>query len=166
MTNADTLEVVWEQFANCVNKHVGKDERGLLVAWNGASCDMEWLCKITEGRGAHLSFPPCLKHVLDPFCAIQKHKVRSNKLHPNKTKKYLSLSTVYELVTGTRLVNAHDSLVDAKAQNYKRLLRKLREKCDEMQTDPSLQDLLANGIEGSFANISNAPCPLTLFPNF
>ena len=57
-TNADALEVVWEKITNHINEHVGKDERGLLVAWNGASCDVEWLCRMTEGRGAHLSFPP------------------------------------------------------------------------------------------------------------
>ena len=69
-TNADALEVVWEKITNCVNKHVGKDKRGLLVAWNGASCDVEWLHGMTEGRGAHLSFPPHLKHFLCPFCAL------------------------------------------------------------------------------------------------
>ena len=31
-TNADALEVVWEKITNHVNKHIGKDERGLLVA--------------------------------------------------------------------------------------------------------------------------------------
>ena len=77
---------------------------------------MEWFHNITEGRGAHLSFPPCLTCFLDPHHALQKDKVRSDKLHPNNAKKDLSLSTVYELVTGARLVNAHDSLVDAKAQ--------------------------------------------------
>jgi len=37
--------------------------------------------------------------------------------------------------------------------NCEQLLRKLHEKCNEMQTDPSLRDLLIKGMEGMFANV-------------
>ena len=40
---ADPIETVWKRFVGFINKYIKKGTRGVLVAWNGNSCDFSWL---------------------------------------------------------------------------------------------------------------------------
>jgi len=39
--NAKGIEIVWNEFVSYIDKNIGRDQRGCLVAWNGESCDMK-----------------------------------------------------------------------------------------------------------------------------
>ena len=39
---ADPLELVWERFETYLNDIIPIGHKGVLVAWNGETCDMEW----------------------------------------------------------------------------------------------------------------------------
>ena len=91
------------------------DERGVVVAWSGASGDTEWLYQITQAPNATLSFPKRIKYVIDPCQQIKQSKKSS--LHPIKSKlQSLSLGNVYEFMSGSPLENSHSSIVAAKSQ--------------------------------------------------
>ena len=113
--NARPINDVWIDFCSYLDRHIANDERGVIVAWNGASCDMEWLYRITQSPHATLSFPDRIKYFIDPFYQIKQSKKCG--FHPYKSKlESLSLGKVYEFMSGSPLQNAHSSIVDAKAQ--------------------------------------------------
>ena len=39
--NADPIYIDWKSFINFLDKFINMKERAILVAWNGASCDLE-----------------------------------------------------------------------------------------------------------------------------
>ena len=39
--NARPINDVWIDFCSYLDRHIANDERDVIVAWNGASCDME-----------------------------------------------------------------------------------------------------------------------------
>ena len=103
------------RFAIFLNKHIGTNERAILVAWNGASCDLDWIYRLTQVPQSKLSLPQRVKYFLDPYKAIDKCVgCRLNTKHSGL--KSYSLSSVYEYVCKCSLSNAHCSLIDAKAQ--------------------------------------------------
>jgi len=53
--NAKGIEIVWNGFVS------GRDQRGCLVAWNGESCDMKWIYKLTQAPGSKLAMPKGIK---------------------------------------------------------------------------------------------------------
>ena len=68
---ADPIDMVWNRFIEFLNNHVKPEQRGILVAWNGASCDLDWIYRLTQAPGSQLSFPSRVKYFLDPFRAIE-----------------------------------------------------------------------------------------------
>ena len=69
--NARPINDVWIDFCSYLDRHIANDKRGVIVAWNGASCDMEWLYRITQSPHATLSFPDRIKYFIDPFYQIK-----------------------------------------------------------------------------------------------
>jgi len=69
--DADDIETVWIQFCEYVNRHMGKLQRGVLVAWSGESCDMTWIYKLCQAPFSKLSLPNKLKFFMDPSKVIQ-----------------------------------------------------------------------------------------------
>ena len=113
--NADEVEQVWGRFYSFLQKFIGLKERGVLVAWNGGACDLEWIYRLTKAPGSKLSFPKRIKYFLDPYRAIKKTKgCRLNEKYSGLNS--YSLGSVYEKIVGLPLENAHCSLVDAMAQ--------------------------------------------------
>ena len=43
--NADEIDVVWKKFCEFIGRHTGRDQKGVLVAWNDLSCDVHWIYK-------------------------------------------------------------------------------------------------------------------------
>ena len=94
---------------------IGPDQCGILVAWNGQSCDMEWIYRLTQSPNSSLNMPPKIKYFIDPMKVIKHYK--SCKLNSKHSKlETLSLSSVWKFINGRILYGAHNSLVDAKTQ--------------------------------------------------
>ena len=113
--DAQPIEVVWKQFVTFLEKYIEPANRGVLVAWNGNSCDYSWLYKLVQAPGSTLTLPDRVCYSLDPYNVIRKYK--SCKFHPSHSKlESLSLGSVYKYATGSDLQNAHSSIVDAKLE--------------------------------------------------
>lgn len=114
--NASPIDVVWKNFVARVEQVVTSPKRGVFVAWNGKSCDMEWIYRITLGNPeGGLKFPKRCQFFLDPYKAIGHYK--SCELHPaNSGLQDLHLGSVYEFIKSASLENAHNSLFDCRAQ--------------------------------------------------
>ena len=69
--NADPIHMVWKRFIAFLDKFIGLKERAILVAWNGASCDLEWIYHLTQAAGATLTLPPRVKYFLEPYRGIE-----------------------------------------------------------------------------------------------
>jgi hypothetical protein len=123
--NADPIEVVWQRFVQFINTHIGLKERAILVAWNGASCDLDWIYQLTQMPNSTLSLPPRVKYFIDPYRTIDRVKGCVLNKKKSNLESYI-LGAVYEKVTGKALSNAHCSLVDAKAQVTIVLCQKFR----------------------------------------
>ena len=39
--NADPIHIFWRRFIDFLDKFIGMKEQAILVAWNGASCDLK-----------------------------------------------------------------------------------------------------------------------------
>ena len=63
--NADEVEEVWGRFYSFLQIFIGLKERGVLVAWNGGTCDLEWIYRLIKAPGSKDSFPK-RKYFLDP----------------------------------------------------------------------------------------------------
>ena len=46
--SADNIEIVWQQFIEFLHRHITSTDKGILVTWNGTSCDLDWLYRITQ----------------------------------------------------------------------------------------------------------------------
>ena len=44
---ADDIGTVWAQFLAWINSRIGRDEVVILVAYNGETCNLQWLWKLT-----------------------------------------------------------------------------------------------------------------------
>lgn len=113
---ADPIETVWPKFTTWVEElPESNDDQLLLVAWSGTGSDMKWIFKLTSQSGRwKLKMPKGCDFFCDPCHAINHYP--SCLLHPSKTGKNLTLETIYEHITGSRLEGAHNSLVDARGQ--------------------------------------------------
>ena len=113
--HADPIHIVWKRFIAFLDKFIGLKEQAILVAWNGSSCDLEWIYCLAQAAGATLTLPPRVKYFLDLYRGIESTKgCKFYKIH-SKLQSYF-LGSVYERVTGETLLNAHCGLVNAKAQ--------------------------------------------------
>ena len=105
---------MWNEFVSYIDKNIGRDERGCLVAWNGESCDIMWIYKLTQAPGSKLAIPKGIRYFMEPLNVIREFK--SCKLHPNTSKlETLSLQSVWEYIK-KRFEGASNSLADATAQ--------------------------------------------------
>ena len=106
---------VWTHFCHFVTSNIGSSETIILLAYNGKSCDLKWIWKLTQAPNSRLNMPPQIKLFLDPYQVINHFK--SCKLNPAKSKlESLSLGCVWTFLKDQNLNGAHDSLVDVKAQ--------------------------------------------------
>ena len=117
IVNADGIDVVWGRFIDFLDRHIDQTERGIIVAWNGASCDLEWLYRLTQRPTSTLLLPERVEYFFDPYHGIKNTTgCKLSKKHVKSTLYSYSLGSVYEKVTGKSLEDAHCSLADAKAQ--------------------------------------------------
>jgi len=114
--DADDIDTVWNQFCEYINRHIGKSQRGVLVAWRGETCDLAWIYKLCQAPFSRLSLPDKLKYFMDPSKVIDNYK--TCKLNHAKTgKDTYALGEVWKnLMKKEELENAHDSIDDCRAQ--------------------------------------------------
>ena len=113
--SANDMSAVWSDFCNWFDERMDPGERAILVAWNGANCDLKEIWKLTQAPGTVLSFPRQIQFFMDPYRVISTYT--GCRLHPSKSKlDSLSLGVVWKHLFGGNLNGAHDSQVDAKAQ--------------------------------------------------
>jgi hypothetical protein len=114
--SADPIETVWPMFVDwCEALTSDGQTKVVLVAWNGTTCDIKWIHRLTSPSGEwKLKMPDGCDFFCDPYKAIKHYK--TCELNPQTTGENLVLGTVYRIVTGGDLDNAHNSLVDALAQ--------------------------------------------------
>ena len=73
--NADAIEIVWPTFVSAAEAAIGNDGRqGIIVAWNGKSCDMEWIYRITHGRYNLMRLPKNCHLFMDPYAILNNYK--------------------------------------------------------------------------------------------
>ena len=116
IVGADSIEIVWRQFEMWVHENVDSEETAILVAYNGATCDLKWIWKLTQAPQSLLNMPHKIKYFLDPYRVMKLYK--RCLLNPSKSKTDgLELGTFWKFINGGENFNgAHDSLVDVKAQ--------------------------------------------------
>ena len=68
--SAEGIERVWQQFTSWFYREVNTSETVVLVAWNGETCDLKWLWKITQAPGSRCSLPQQIKFFIDPFRVV------------------------------------------------------------------------------------------------
>jgi hypothetical protein len=113
--SASPFVTVWGYFCNWISEHVGANEKCILAAYRGETCDMRWIWKHTQAPRSQLRIPEQIKYFMDPLEVINSYKTCP--YHPAKSKlESLELGCVWKYNTGNNLNGAHDSLVDAKAQ--------------------------------------------------
>lgn len=113
--SAKGIAEVWADFVVWIADNVPNNEVATLVAWNGATCDMKAIWKLTQAPGSNLSLPNNIRFYIDPYRGIDRYT--GCPLHPKKSKlDSLSLGVVWKHIKGANLNGAHNSLTDAKAQ--------------------------------------------------
>jgi hypothetical protein len=117
--DADSIEVVWEKSVTAAEAAVPEPKQGIIVAWNGKSCDMECIYRITQDEhhrnGGPLPFPENCDLFMDPYAVLSRYKG----CHLSKKKlgvKDLMLTTIYRAIMQKELEDAHNSLADCKGQ--------------------------------------------------
>jgi hypothetical protein len=115
IVSAHNIGHVWGQFKTWLNRNVGISETVIFVAWNGETCDLKMLWKITQAPWSRLSFPSQIKFFIDPYCVIPGFKLCP--LHKLKSKlEGYDLGSMWKYTKSQNMNGAHNSLVDIKAQ--------------------------------------------------
>jgi len=115
IVGAHNIAQVCAQFKTWLNRHVGISETVILVTWNGKNCYLKWLWKITQAPRSRLSFPPQIQFFIDPYHVITSFK--SYPLHKSKSKcEGYDLGSVWKCIKGQNFNEAHNNLIDVKAQ--------------------------------------------------
>ena len=118
--NAGKILEVWPRFKSKVVSYLDSGRHiGMMIAWNGRGSNCTKLFELTEiTHKGTLEMPQWVKYFGDPMVAIKEYK--RNQFNNTKRKPNVlegcGLGLVYEIIFGQPLDNAHNSLVDAKAQ--------------------------------------------------
>ena len=71
ITSAGNIATVWAKFEDWISRKVAEDEKVILVAWHGGSCDLKWLWHLTQAPGTSLHLPEKIAFFLDPESVIR-----------------------------------------------------------------------------------------------
>lgn len=65
--SANPFRNVWADFCEFISRHISINETFILVAYNGATCDLRWIWKYLQAPRTTISMPDCIKFFLDPL---------------------------------------------------------------------------------------------------
>ena len=97
IVNADEIDVVWKKFCEFIGRHIGRDQKGVLVAWNGQSCDLRWIYKLFQAPRSVLSLPVNLVFFMDPSVVIKHYASCKLNAKLSKIESY-ELGTVWKYI--------------------------------------------------------------------
>ena len=114
--DADNIATVWARFCQWLSSNLLQDEKVCLMAYNGETCDLKWLWKMTQAPRSPLDLPESVVYFLDPLRVIKHYG--SCPLNQKKSKlDSLELGCIWSYIHNNQNLNgAHDSLVDVRAQ--------------------------------------------------
>jgi hypothetical protein len=116
ITGAEGMRTVWPQFLLWVSEHTLPTETIILVAWNGGACNLKWLWGLTQAPNSQYSWPSNVRYFVDPCRVITKYKPCQLNKSKLKTRGH-ALGILWSFINnGQSLEDAHNSIVDAKAQ--------------------------------------------------
>ena len=72
ITSARPIKEVWGSFKSWIDNNIRSDEVGVIVAYNGAGCDMKWLWRLCQAPNATQVMPDRLRFYMDPYLMIKK----------------------------------------------------------------------------------------------
>jgi hypothetical protein len=111
------MHIVWPQFLSRLAEHSSAAEPILLVAWNGGTCNLKWLWRLTQAPNSEYSWPENVRYFIDPCRVIAKYKSCTLNETKSKTQGH-AVGVMWSYIhDGQCLENAHDSMVDAKVQS-------------------------------------------------
>jgi hypothetical protein len=114
--NAGNMRILWPEFQHWFFRHVSLAKTVVLVAWNGKTCDLKWLWRLTQAPNSRYSLPENIKYFLDPYRMIEEYKTCAFNKTKSKIERY-ELGVVWKYANhGPNLNGAHNSLVVVKAQ--------------------------------------------------
>jgi len=118
ITTAEDIKVVWKNYLAWSEQFTSDTKKGVITAWNGKGCDIEWIFKTTDvtfARDPTMRQPHNTPYFWDPMKTCKYKKCKINK---HLEEHGYALSEAYKAVTpgAVDLPGAHDSLVDAQAQ--------------------------------------------------
>ena len=106
---------MWKSFKSYINDHIHIGKQGVLVAWNGETCDMGWRYRLTHRPNTKITFPKQIRYFMNPLEIIRRHYGCS--FNPKKLNlQSLSLGSVCRFIHKSDLIGSYNSLVDAKSQ--------------------------------------------------
>ncbi len=117
ITGADEMRIVWPQLLLWLAEYSLAAQPIFFVAWNGGTCSLKWHWRLTQAPNLQYSWPENVRYFVDPCCVIAKYKSCSLNETKSKTQGHV-LGVMWSYINdGQCLENAHDSMVDAKAQS-------------------------------------------------
>jgi hypothetical protein len=116
--SADKIDLVWNQFTEWIDEEVTADEVAILVAYNGASCDLCWIWKLTQSPFSKCVMPAKIKLFLDPLHVIKHYKTCKINSQHSKLETY-ELGSVWRYLFPNKEFpgSLHDSMTDAVCQS-------------------------------------------------
>jgi hypothetical protein len=73
ITGADKMRIVWPQFLSWLAEHSTAAQPIFLVAWNGGTCNLKWLWRLTQAPNLQYSWPENVRYFIDPCHVIAKY---------------------------------------------------------------------------------------------
>ena len=97
ITGAADIGTVMNEFKSYIDRMVKPGGNGVLVAFNGASCDLRWLWRLTQAPNSHHRLSERLRYFFDPFKVIPRFEgCKLNKNH-SKLESY-ELGVVWKFI--------------------------------------------------------------------
>ena len=107
---------VWADFCKWITTTIQPGEVVIVVAYNGPTCNLKWIWKLTQAPNSLYLIPDVMKLFLDPLWAINKYE--GCKINPTKSKlDSPEIGAVWKYIKGGENLNrSHYSLVDVMSQ--------------------------------------------------
>jgi hypothetical protein len=115
MKDASPIEVVWHELLKYFERLLEGGKKGILLAWGGKACDVEWMFRITEeSHLGILKMPDNVPYFCDPRHVINHYK--GCKLRMDGMLGLGCAEMWCHVMNKDKLDGAHSSIVDARAQ--------------------------------------------------
>ena len=99
IVSAGSMPSVWADFCTWITGTTQPGEVVIVVTYNGATCNLKWIWKLTQATKSPYLVPDVMKFFLDPLRVIKRYK--GCKLNPTKSRlDILELGAVWKYIKG------------------------------------------------------------------